>query len=76
MVKIKHTKPQIRFNGQSRIKNIKDAFCVKHPEKVSGKRVVIIDDVVTTGATAHECIKALKKAGAKSVDVLSVSRVL
>ncbi len=76
LIKSKHTKPQIKFNGRLRIKNIKDAFKVKFPENISGKRVVIIDDVITTGATVYECIKALKKAGAKSVDVLSVSRVL
>ena len=64
LVKIKSTKPQARFsNRNSRIKNIKD------------KRVVLIDDVFTTGSTARECAKALLAAGAKSVDVLTVAKV-
>lgn len=69
------TRPQVEFSGHARIKNVKDAFQVKHPEKLKGKRVVLIDDVMTTGSTLKECALAMKKAGVKSVDTLTVARV-
>lgn len=76
VIKHKRTKPQVEFSGHARVKNVKDAFSVKHPEKIKGKRVVLIDDVMTTGSTLKECALALKRAGAKSVDTLTVARVV
>ena len=75
LVKHKATKPQVSFSGNARVKNIKDAFEVKCPENVKDKRIVLIDDVQTTGSTLNECAKVLLKAGAKSVDFLTVARV-
>ena len=75
LVRHKNTKPQVEFSGAERVKNVKKAFAVVHPEKIKGKRVVLIDDVLTTGSTLKECAVALKKAGAKSVDTLTVARV-
>ena len=74
--KHKHTRPQVEFSGQERLKNVKGVFSVKHIEKIKGKRILLIDDVMTTGATLKECALALKKAGAKSVDALTVARVV
>lgn len=76
LVRHKATRPQVEFSGSERIKNVKDAFSVRHPEKIKGKRIVLIDDVMTTGSTLRECALALKKAGAKSVDTLTVARVV
>lgn len=73
--KIKHTKPQSSLSGKSRLKNVKNVFEVKAPEKIKGKRIVLIDDVLTTGATLAECAKVLLKNGAASVDTLTVARV-
>lgn len=73
--KIKYTKPQIQCRGKSRKSNIKNAFEVTNPEKLKGKCIVLVDDVYTTGSTMNECIKALKKAKVKSVDILTVARV-
>ena len=73
--KSKHTKPQVKCDGKQRIKNIHHAFDVKHSELIKGKRIVLIDDVFTTGATLKECAKVLKKAGAKSIDALTVAKV-
>ena len=73
--KIRHTRPQVHCDGKQRLRNVKNAFCVPHPENIKGKRIVLIDDVYTTGATLRECAKALKRAGAKSVDTLTVARV-
>lgn len=76
LVKHKSTKPQVQFSGHERVKNVKGAFSVKHLEKIKGQRVVLIDDVMTTGSTLKECALALQKAGAKSVDTLTVARVI
>jgi len=72
----RQTRPQVEFSGRARIKNVKDAFRVKRPERIKGKRILLIDDVMTTGSTLRECALALKKAGAVSVDTLTIARVL
>lgn len=68
------THPQTQLSGSERQTNVRGAFQVKKPEMVVGKRVLLIDDVFTTGATVRECSKALLKAGAKQVDVLTLAR--
>lgn len=75
VVRHKHTRPQVEFSGHQRVKNVHGVFSVKHPEKLKGKRVLLIDDIMTTGSTLKECAIAMKKAGAKSVDTLTVARV-
>lgn len=76
LVRHKRTRPQVEFSGHERVNNVKDAFVVKHPERIKGKRVLLLDDVMTTGSTLKECAIALKRAGAKSVDTLTVARVV
>ena len=73
--KIRNTLPQVQCNGTKRKTNIKNAFQVKNPNKIKGKRILLIDDVYTTGSTLNECCKVLLKAGATSVDILTVARV-
>lgn len=74
VIRHKKTKPQVEFSGKARAQNIKGAFEIKHPENIKGKRVLLIDDVYTTGSTLKECAKSIRKAGAKSVDFLTLSR--
>lgn len=76
VVRHRKTKPQVEFSGHERIKNVKGAFRVKHPDKLCGKRVLLIDDVMTTGSTLKECALAILEAGAASVDTLTVARVI
>ena len=76
LVRIKPTHSQGHLSPKERQKNIKNAFRVKDPEKIRDKSILLIDDVFTTGATVDECAKVLLKAGAKSVDVLSIARVV
>lgn len=74
----KATPPQVGLDGEARRKNLKGAFQVK-PEQLSnvaGKRLLLVDDVLTTGATAEACAIALKNAGAARVDVLTFALVL
>jgi len=67
--KIKKTSPQTKLDKHKRLTNLKNAFMAKIPEKYQNSEslFVIIDDVITTGATMTEIRKTLKKAGAKNV---------
>ena len=76
VTKIKMTKPQAQCTGVERIKNVKEAFFAKTPKALQGKRVLLIDDVLTTGATLKECALTIKKAKPKSIDCLTVTRVV
>ncbi|MGD0624467.1 MAG: phosphoribosyltransferase family protein, partial [Thermodesulfobacteriota bacterium] len=57
-------------------KNIRGAFEVRRPEVIAEKHILLIDDVLTTGATVQECSRVLLKAGAKQVNVLTLARAL
>lgn len=74
LLKIKKTAQQANLNRQQRLKNIKDAFFAKKGIGLTGKSLLLVDDVFTTGATANECSRALCSAGAKGVYVLSLAR--
>lgn len=71
LVKVKETERQERLNKSDRKKNLIGAYKVN--AEVKDKRVLVIDDVKTTGATLNECAKALKRKGAASVVGLTVS---
>jgi ComF family protein len=71
----RQTQPQTQLSGPERQKNVRGAFEVRTAEAVAGKRILLIDDVFTTGATVQECAKALLDARAKRVDVLTLARV-
>jgi len=62
-------------SGAGRRRNVQGAFSVPKGAKVEGKRILLIDDVFTTGATAEACARVLLKAGAAAVDVAVVARV-
>ncbi len=72
--KSKETKSQASLSKAERMENIKNAFEVIDPARVKGKKVLLIDDVCTTGATLEECASALKKAGAQKVSALVLAR--
>jgi ComF family protein len=68
VMKKTNTLPQARIaNRNERLSNIKGAFEVKNQAQISGRTIIVIDDVTTTGGTLLEIIKILKKAGAKKV---------
>ena len=70
----KNTEPQTEtLNHNQRLENIKNAFACRKPELVAGKRIIIVDDVMTTGATLNECARALKSAGARSITAFAVA---
>ncbi len=76
MTRRRSTLPQTSRHHDERIKNVRRAFAVTSPERVKNRRVLIVDDVMTTGATVDECARVLLAAGAASVDVFTLARVL
>lgn len=74
--RIRPTEPQINLKGKERLKNVKGAFAVTDGGVFKGKRILLIDDVYTTGATVSECAKILRKARAGRLDVLTLARVV
>ncbi|MCF8037304.1 MAG: ComF family protein [Desulfobacteraceae bacterium] len=76
LIRRKNTATQTGLNRRTRIKNMKNAFVVKHPDRVAGKNVLLVDDVYTTGSTAEECARVLVRAGAAGVFVLTLARAL
>ncbi len=74
--KTRPSEPQIHLNPEEREKNVRGSFAVADPPKVRGKRVLLIDDVMTTGSTVDECARELSKAGATQVDVFTMARAV
>jgi predicted amidophosphoribosyltransferase len=63
-------------SAKARRRNVQRAFTVPDPARVAGRSILLVDDVVTTGATAQSCARALKRAGAQAVHVLALARVV
>ena len=74
LIKIKDTQVQSTLNKYSRINNIKNVFEIKNEEAVRNKKIVLLDDVYTTGSTVNECSKVLKQAGAKEILVITIAK--
>lgn len=72
----KNTGTQGNLSPNMRKKNVKNAFSICEKCDIKGKKIIIVDDVMTTGATLNECAKTLKKAGAKEVYVVALAVVL
>lgn len=76
LVRERATISQIGLTRPQRAENIRGAFRVVHRSSVEGQSVLLVDDVLTTGTTASECARVLRKAGAESVFVATVARTL
>lgn len=74
LIKIKDTKKQSTLTKKERAENIKDAFVLKNPNNIIDKKIILFDDIYTTGNTVNECSKILKKAGAKEIAVLTIAK--
>lgn len=71
----KRTQPQGFLSKDKRVENVKSSFTVPQPHLIKGKSILLIDDVLTSGATLNACAKELKKAGAKRIYALTLARV-
>jgi len=74
LARVRATPPQ-RGDAAARRRNVRDAFGVRRPQRIAGTRVLLVDDVFTTGATANACAAALRDAGAAAVGVFTLARV-
>jgi len=76
LVRCRPTKPQTELTRKARIKNLRRTFALLQPNQVKDKRVLLVDDVMTTGTTVNECAKTLRKAGSGDVFVLTLARTV
>lgn len=75
LFRTRRTDSQGGFNARARLENVRGAFSVKQPDRIKGRKLVLIDDVLTTGATLEACARSLKQAGAARVDGICLARV-
>ncbi len=73
VIRTKHTSSQTFLNKEARQENVKDVFEVTKPQMILDKKIILVDDVITTGATIETCSKELLKAGANEVMLLSLA---
>lgn len=73
LARVRATRPQVGLDREARLANVRDAFAWRG-EALTGRRVLLVDDVMTTGATAEACAAALKAAGAGWVGLVTVAR--
>jgi ComF family protein len=74
LIRTRPTEPQIELTAAERRLNVKGAFTVNRADRIAGKRILLLDDVMTTGSTMNECAKELKKAGATVVIAATIAR--
>ncbi len=76
LVRLRAAPPQTELSRSERLANLRRCFSVRRPAEIADKRVLLIDDVMTTGTTVNECAKVLRKAGADDVFVVTLARTV
>ncbi len=76
LVRIRPTVPQTSLSRKERLTNLHRAFSIARPDDIQGKRILLVDDVFTTGTTLHECAKTLRRAGCGPVYGLTLARMV
>ena len=74
LIRVRHTPPQVHLSRTRRIENVRGAFAVRRAGSIGGARVLLVDDVTTTGATANEAARTLLGAGASCVALAVVAK--
>jgi len=64
------------MDAKAREATVKSAFSIEDPNRICGERIILVDDVFTSGATSSSCARVLKDAGASSVEVLTIARTM
>jgi len=72
--RVRWTEPQTSLDAADRRSNVSGAFAVRDPRRVEGKRVLLVDDVLTTGSTLRACAEPLREAGAAAIFAVTVAR--
>jgi ComF family protein len=76
LLRVVATASQTALESNARRSNVRNAFQLRRPETVAGRHVIVVDDILTTGATVSECVLTLQAGGAATVGVLTVARVV
>ncbi|WP_173049649.1 ComF family protein [Nitrospira sp. KM1] len=76
LMRVTATEPQTTLSRHDRLRNLRNAFAIRDTTGVQERRILVIDDVFTTGTTVNECAEVLRKAGALSVTVLTLARTI
>jgi ComF family protein len=71
----KNTKNQTNLSREQREENVRGAFVMTEPEMINGKKIILVDDVITTGATLSECARMLKQTGAEKILGMTIAVV-
>lgn len=74
LIRVLNTGSQTKLSSRERQENVRDAFAVRIDAAFTGERVLLIDDVLTTGSTANACAEKLLEAGARQVGLLTIAR--
>ncbi|MBZ9578319.1 ComF family protein [Patescibacteria group bacterium] len=74
LIKIKETLPQVKLSERERKENVKETFSCQNQNKIFEKRILLVDDIYTSGATMEEAARVLKKSGAKEIQGVVVAR--
>ena len=72
--RLRWTEPQTSLDATDRARNVKGAFGVREPKRLEGKRVLLVDDVLTTGSTMRACVEALREAEVAAIFAVTVAR--
>ena len=72
--RVRWTEPQTTLDAHERVTNVRGAFAVREPKRLEGKRVLLVDDVLTTGSTMRACAEALREAGVAALFAVTVAR--
>lgn len=74
LYKEKNNVPQSTLNKEDRIENVKNAYIIKNSKIIKDKRVIIFDDIYTTGSTVNECSKLLKQNNVREILVMTIAK--
>lgn len=74
VLRVRRTETQTHLTARQRLSNVAEAFWARRSARLAGRSVLLVDDVMTTGATTSACARALKDAGCRSVHVVTLAR--
>lgn len=74
VIKYKDNKSQSTLNKTERIKNVEDVYIIKNINKIKDKKVLLVDDIYTTGSTVNEIANNLIKSGVKDVGIITIAK--
>ena len=74
LFKTKNIIEQSKLNKEERVKNIQGVYEIKNYKKIESKKILLLDDIYTTGSTVNECCRVLKKSNPVKIDVLTIAK--